>query len=42
MQTWDRIWTDEALYQKYGLTQDEIDHIEALIRPMNLENGNDD
>jgi site-specific DNA-methyltransferase (adenine-specific) len=42
MQTWDRIWTDEMLYQKYGLTQEEIDHIEAVIRPMTLENGNDD
>jgi site-specific DNA-methyltransferase (adenine-specific) len=42
VQTWDRIWTDEALYQKYGLTQEEIDHIESVIRPMTLENGNDD
>ncbi|MCC6402448.1 MAG: Eco57I restriction-modification methylase domain-containing protein [Fimbriimonadaceae bacterium] len=34
MQTWDREWTDEALYKKYGLTKDEIAHIEAVIRPM--------
>lgn len=34
VQTWDRLWTDEALYQKYGLTQEEIDYIEAVIRPM--------
>jgi site-specific DNA-methyltransferase (adenine-specific) len=34
VQTWDRIWTDEALYQKYGLTQEEIDHIESVIRPI--------
>jgi site-specific DNA-methyltransferase (adenine-specific) len=32
-QTWDRIWTDEALYEKYGLSKDEIAHIEASIRP---------
>ena len=24
-------WTDEALYERYELTQDEIDHIEAQI-----------
>ena len=27
-------WTDEKLYEKYGLTQDEIDFIESMIRPM--------
>ena len=27
-------WTDEMLYEKYGLTQSEIDHIESLIKPM--------
>ncbi len=27
-------WTDEKLYKKYGLTQDEIDFIESMIRPM--------
>lgn len=41
MQTWDRIWTDEALYQKYGLTQEEIDYIESVIRPMNLDENGD-
>jgi site-specific DNA-methyltransferase (adenine-specific) len=32
-QTWDRVWTDEALFNKYGLSQAEIAHIEASIRP---------
>ena len=32
-QAWDRIWTDEALYKKYGLSKNEIAHIEAIIRP---------
>lgn len=41
MQTWDRIWTDEELYKKYGLTNDEIDYIEAVIRPMNLDENGD-
>ncbi len=27
-------WTDEMLYKKYGLTQDEIAFIESMIRPM--------
>lgn len=29
-------WTDEKLYKKYGLTQDEIDFIESMVRPMEL------
>lgn len=33
-QTWDRLWTDEELYKKYGLTNDEIAFIEYMIRPM--------
>lgn len=35
MQAWDRVWTDEALYEKYGIADDERDYIETLIRPMN-------
>ncbi len=27
-------WTDEKLYKKYGLAQEEIDFIESMIRPM--------
>ncbi len=27
-------WDDEKLYKKYGLTQEEIDFIESMIRPM--------
>ena len=27
-------WTDEELYKKYNLTQQEIDFIESMIRPM--------
>jgi len=34
VQSWDRQWTDEELYKKYGLMQEEIDYIEAVIRPM--------
>ena len=27
-------WTDEMLYKKYGLTDEEIAFIESMIRPM--------
>ncbi|KAB1647671.1 restriction endonuclease [Pseudoclavibacter sp. CFCC 14310] len=30
-------WTDEELYAKYGLTDAEIDFIESMIKPMELE-----
>lgn len=33
-QTWDRIWTDGELYEKYGITDAEIDFIESVVRPM--------
>lgn len=36
-QTWDQEWTDEKLYKKYGLTQDEITFIENVIRPMDSD-----
>jgi site-specific DNA-methyltransferase (adenine-specific) len=32
-QSWDRLWTDEALYKKYKLSKADIAHIEACIRP---------
>jgi site-specific DNA-methyltransferase (adenine-specific) len=36
-QNWDREWTDEELYKKYKLTNEEIDFIERMIRSMNLD-----
>ncbi len=41
LQIWDRSWTDEALYTKYGITRKEQDYIEAQVRAMNLD-GDDD
>ncbi len=35
-QEWTRRWTDEDLYEKYGLSASEIAFIESLIRPMNV------
>ena len=34
-------WTDEKLYAKYELTEDEIAFIESMIRPMELNGGGD-
>ncbi|HQL89415.1 MAG TPA: hypothetical protein PLQ15_02350 [Syntrophales bacterium] len=34
MQDFSKPWTDEELYQKYGLTEDEIAFIEKMVRPM--------
>ncbi len=33
-QNFDEQWTDEKLYEKYGLTDDERAYIEKMIRPM--------
>ncbi len=41
-QSWDRTWTDKALYEKYGLTPAQIDYIEAVIKPMDLGVAADD
>lgn len=40
MQDFSKPWTDEELYAKYGLTQEEIDFIESMIRPMEVK-GNE-
>lgn len=34
LQDFSEPWTDQKLYEQYGLTEDEIAHIEKLIRPM--------
>lgn len=36
-QDWNRQWTDEALYERYGLTDDEISFVEKIVRPMELD-----
>ena len=43
VQDFSKPWTDEELYEKYGLTDDEIAFIESMIKPMELGgdgNGN--
>jgi site-specific DNA-methyltransferase (adenine-specific) len=34
IQSWDRAWTDEELYEKYGITPDEQRYIESQIKPV--------
>jgi site-specific DNA-methyltransferase (adenine-specific) len=34
LQDFSHPWTDEMLYKKYGLTEEEITFIESMIRPM--------
>ncbi len=38
MQNFNESWTDEKLYKKYGLNEEEIKFIESMIRPMELSN----
>jgi len=42
IQDFSKSWTDEELYKKYGLTDDEIAFIDSMIRPMNLDGGDTD
>ena len=34
LQDFTRSWTDTDLYEKYGLTEDEVSFIESMIKPM--------
>ena len=42
LQDFSKPWTDEELYAKYDLTDDEIAFIESLIRPMDLTTADED
>lgn len=35
IQNYNKAWTDEELYKKYGLTEQEIQFIDTLIKPLN-------
>jgi Eco57I restriction-modification methylase len=41
-QDWTKNWTDDDLYKKYGITEEEIAFIESLVRPMDLVGEPDD
>lgn len=36
MQDFSKPWTDEELYAKYGLTDEEIAFIESMVKPMEV------
>lgn len=40
-QDFTKVWTDDALYEKYGITSGEVEFIESLIRPMVLGDADD-
>ena len=42
MQKWNRKWTDKILYAKYGISAGEIAFIEKVVRPMSLEDADDE
>lgn len=42
IQDFTKPWTDNDLYEKYKLTDSEIAFIEWMIRPMNLNNNEQD
>jgi hypothetical protein len=43
IQNFEESWTDEKLYAKYGLTEQEVSFIDSMIRPMDFsQNQNDD
>ena len=43
IQDFSKSWTDEMLYEKYGLTEEEIAFIDSMISPMDLsQNGGED
>lgn len=41
-QDWRRTWTDDALYEKYGISQEEIAFIESVVRPLASSGDADD
>lgn len=40
VQDFTKVWTDEELYKKYNLTEEEIAFIESMIKPMDLGGDN--
>ena len=42
MQSWSSVWTDDALYKKYDITEEEQAYIESQVRAMHLDVASDD
>lgn len=41
-QDWSKTWTDEELYAKYRISKDEVAFIEKIVRPLNLDDTDDE
>lgn len=41
LQKWTKQWTDEDLYAKYRISEDEVEFIEKMVRPMNSADTDD-
>ena len=39
LQSFDKSWADSELYEKYGLTEQEISYIENMVKPMDNVGG---
>ena len=42
MQDFSKAWTDEELYEKYGITDNEVEFIDSMIKPMSGGEDNAD
>ena len=42
IQAWNRTWTDEDMYAKYGIMRKEQAYIESQVRAMSLDTGDDE
>jgi site-specific DNA-methyltransferase (adenine-specific) len=41
-QDWAKPWTDADLYERYGISDDEVAFIEKIVRPMDISTSGDD
>jgi len=41
-QAWDRTWTDEDLFARYGITKKDQNYIESQVREMNSDESDDE
>ena len=42
LQDFSKVWTDEELFEKYGLTDDDISYIVYLIKPVKVDDNNNE
>jgi len=42
MQTWDRTWTDNELFEKYEISAEDQAYIASQVRVMNIDDGEDE